>query len=127
MKPSATLGEVAARLRAAGQDVAAVTDDGTGDGVFLGLIGLDDFHPQRHPLDLPARDRMRPVADLVTAPTSISLPDANSLLWDRRLQVLPVVGADGRLASLVLRRDCELHKRFATESVDEQKRFLMAA
>jgi IMP dehydrogenase len=127
VKPSATLGEVADLLRAAGRDVAAVTDDGTAEGVFLGLIGLDDFHPQRHSPALPARDRMRPAAELTTARASISLPEANSLLWDRRLHVLPVVGDDGRLASLVLRRDYELHKRFASESVDGQKRFLVGA
>lgn len=127
VKPSATLGEVAAFLRTAGQNVAAVTDDGTAGGVFLGLIGLDDFHPQRHPLDLPAADRMRPAADLVIAPPSVSLHEANALLWDRRLQVLPVVGDDGRLASLVLRRDYEVHKRFANESVDGEKRFLVGA
>jgi IMP dehydrogenase len=127
VKPSATLGEVAALLRGAGQDVAVVTSDGTADGTFLGLIGEDDFHPQRHQLDLPARERMRPAADLVTAPSSISLQDANTLLWDRHLHVLPVIEEDGRLASLVLRRDYLLHKRFANESVDSQKRFLVAA
>jgi IMP dehydrogenase len=127
VKPSATLGEVAALLREAGQDVAVVTSDGTSDGTFLGLIGEDDFHPQRHPLDLPASERMRPAAELVTAPASISLHDANTLLWDRHLHVLPVIEEDGRLASLVLRRDYLLHKRFANESVDSQKRFLVAA
>jgi IMP dehydrogenase len=127
VKPSATLGEVTALLRRAGQDVAAVTSDGTSGGTFLGLIGSDDFHPQRHQLDLPASERMRPASDLVTAPASISLQDANTLLWDRHLHVLPVIEEDGRLASLVLRRDYLLHKRFANESVDAQKRFLVAA
>jgi IMP dehydrogenase len=127
VKPSATLGEVTALLRGAGQDVAVVTSDGTASGTFLGLIGADDFHPQRHQLDLPVRERMRPAAELVTAPSSISLQEANTLLWDRHLHVLPVIEDDGRLASLVLRRDYLLHKRFANESVDGQKRFLVAA
>jgi IMP dehydrogenase len=127
VKPSATLGEVADLLRGADQDVAVVTSDGTAEGMFLGLIGVDDFHPQRHPLDLPVQERMRPANELVTASPAISLPGANTLLWDRHLHVLPVVGEDGRLASLVLRRDYEMHKRFASESVDPQKRFLVAA
>lgn len=127
VKPSATLADVVKLLRGADQDVAVVTSDGTAEGAFLGLIGADDFHPQRHPLDLPARDRMRPARELVTAPPSISLQDANTLLWDRHLHVLPVIAEDGRLASLVLRRDYEMHKRFASESVDEHKRFLVAA
>jgi len=127
VKPSATLGEVSELLRGAGQDVAVVTSDGTGDGVFLGLIRKDDFFLGRHPADLPVSERMRPAADLVTAGPSISLQDANTLLWDQRLDVLPVVREDGRLAALVLRRDYLLHKRFASESVDGEKRFLVGA
>jgi IMP dehydrogenase len=127
VKPSATLGEVARLLRDAEQEVAVVTSDGTADGTFLGLIGPGDFHPQRHPLDRPAEDRMRLAADLVTAAPDISLSEANSILWDRRLDVLPVVADDGRLVSLVQRKDYELHKRFAIESVDGRKRFLVGA
>ena len=127
VKPSATLREVAGLLRGSEQEFAVVTSDGTAEGEFLGLIGPGDFHPQRHSLDLPAETRMRPAAYLVTAAPDVTLSEANSLLWDRRLEALPVVGGDGRLASLVLRRDYELHKRFASESVDGQKRFLVGA
>jgi IMP dehydrogenase len=38
-----------------------------------------------------------------------------------------VIGDEGRLESLVLRRDYLMHKRFADESVDPDKRFLVAA
>jgi IMP dehydrogenase len=38
-----------------------------------------------------------------------------------------VIGDDGRLESLVLRRDYLMHKRFASESVDGNKGFLVAA
>jgi IMP dehydrogenase len=124
---SATLGEVAGLLRPAGTDVAAVTDDGTPAGVFLGLIGLDDSCPARHSLCELASSRMRPAAELVTAPPSISLSEANTLLQNRRLDVLPIVGADGRLVSLVLRRDYELDKTFRSETVDQDKRFRVGA
>jgi IMP dehydrogenase len=127
VRPSAPLGEVAATLRAAGQDPAVVTSDGTGDGKFLGLIGAGDFHLQYHAEDLPAEMRMRPAADLVTAPAAISLQDANALLMDRSLHVLPVVGDDGRLVSLVLRSDFEMHRRFSSASVDAHKRYLVGA
>jgi IMP dehydrogenase len=96
IKPSATLGEVATLLAAAEHDIAAVTDDGTANGLFLGLISSSDFHPTRHDLNESVATRMRPADGLVTAPPSISLSDANSLIWDRRLDVLPVVGAGGR-------------------------------
>ena len=127
VKPAATLAEVSDLLGSAEQDVAAVTDDGTPDGVLLGLIGRDDFHPQRHALSDPAESRMCPVAEMVTAPPSITLSEANTLLWDKRIHVLPVVGAGGRLVSLVMRRDYELHKRFRNETIDAGKRFRVGA
>ena len=70
---------------------------------------------------------MRLASDLVTAPPSISLSDANTLIWENRLDVLPIVGPEGRLESIVLRRDYELHKRFQNETIDADKRFMVGA
>ncbi len=127
VKVSATLGEVAQLLQNAQRDVASVTDDGSSSGVLLGLISTHDFHPKRHRLDDTVETRMQRVEDLVTAPPSISLSDANSLLWDRRIDVLPIVGDDGCLESIVLRSDYELHKTFRNETIDDDKRFRVGA
>jgi IMP dehydrogenase len=127
IKPSATLGELATLLRDAERDIAIVTDDGTGNGMFLGLITTGDFHPQRHDLDDSVESRMRPAGSLVTASPTISLSDANTLIWDHRIDVLPIVDEGGRLHAIVLRRDYELHKRFRNESIDDEKRFRVGA
>jgi len=127
IKPSATLGELTMLLDAADQDVAAVTDDGTPRGTFLGLISTNDFHPRRHDLNDSVESRMRPVAGLITAPPTLSLSEANTLIWDHRLDVLPIVADDGRLESIVLRRDYELHKQFKNETIDAEKRFRVGA
>jgi IMP dehydrogenase len=127
IKPSATLGEVALLLESAERDVAVVTDDGSPHGEFVGLISTDDFHPRRHDLAGSVASRMRPAAGLVTASPSVTLSEANTLIWDHRLDVLPVVDADGLLQSIVLRRDYELHKRFRNESIDADKRFRVGA
>jgi IMP dehydrogenase len=127
IKPSATLGEVTALLESAERDVAVVTDDGSAHGLFVGLISTDDFHPRRHDLDDSVESRMRPAADLVTASPTVSLSEANTLIWDHRLDVLPVVDDAGLLQSIVLRRDYELHKQFRNESIDDEKRFRVGA
>lgn len=127
IKPSATLGEVSTLLSAAERDIAVVTDDGSPHGRFLGLISLRDFHPGRHDLNDGVETRMRPAEQLVTAPPSISLSDANTMLWEHRLDVLPVVDSGGLLASIVLRRDYELHKQFRSESIDADKQFMVGA
>jgi IMP dehydrogenase len=127
VKVSATLGEVAELLSTAERDVAAVTDDGSSHGQFLGLISTSDFHPKRHPMDDTVESRMRHASDLVTADPSISLSDANTLIWDHHLDVLPIVRRDGSLESIVTRRDYELHKTFHNESIDAEKRFQVGA
>ncbi|GAA2517737.1 inosine 5-monophosphate dehydrogenase [Winogradskya humida] len=127
IKPSATLGEVTILLESAERDVAVVTDDGSPHGTFIGLISTDDFHPRRHNLDDDVASRMRPAADLVTAPPTVSLSEANTLIWDNRLDVLPIVDGTGALQSIVLRRDYELHKQFRNESIDAEKRFRVGA
>jgi len=127
VKLSATLGEVSQLLQAADCDVAVVTDDGSPHGAFLGLISTHDFHPKRHHLDDTVESRMRHAADLVTAPPSISLSEANSLIWDHHVDVLPIVTDAGLLESIVLRRDYELHKTFQNETIDEDKRFRVGA
>jgi IMP dehydrogenase len=104
-----------------------VTDDGSPHGLFVGLISTDDFHPRRHDLGDSVESRMRRVTDLVTAPPTISLSEANNLIWDHRLDVLPIVDGAGLLHSIVLRRDYELHKQFRNESIDQDKRFRVGA
>ncbi|HEV7723033.1 MAG TPA: IMP dehydrogenase [Iamia sp.] len=127
VKVSATLGEVAELLSTAERDVAAVTDDGSSHGQFLGLISTSDFHPKRHPMDDTVESRMRHTSALVTADPTVSLSDANTMIWDHHLDVLPIVRPDGSLESIVTRRDYELHKTFHNESIDAEKRFRVGA
>jgi IMP dehydrogenase len=127
IKPTATLGEVGELLGAAERDVAVVTDDGSPTGIFLGLISTSDFNPHRHHLGDSAESRMRPAAGLATGTPDISLSNANTLIWEARQDVLPIVDDNGRLASIVLRRDYELHKQFKNETIDGDKQFMVGA
>lgn len=127
VKPSATLGELKRLLDEGNGDIAMVTDDGSPHGIFLGTVSRHDFHPSRHSLDDSVESRMRKSSELVTAPPTISLSEANSLIWDHRTDVLPIVNDRGELESIVLRRDYELHKRFRDEAIDDDKRFRVGA
>ncbi|BCY10058.1 IMP dehydrogenase [Actinoplanes sp. L3-i22] len=127
IKPTATLDEADLLLRAHDHSAVVVTDDGSPSGAFLGLITADDFNFHRHQRGDSVESRMRPVAELVTGVPGMSLTTANSLLWDSRQDVLPIVGEDGRVTALVQRRDYELHQQFSNESVDEAKRFRVGA
>jgi IMP dehydrogenase len=127
VKPNSTLREVARLARTSERDFVAVTEDGTAHSRLLGLIGPDDLHTGRDAGTDPVAIRMRRVENLVGAPVGVSSSDANAMLRNGRLDVLPVLTGDGRLDSLVLRRDHDTHRRFRYESVDRHKRLRVAA
>ncbi|URN18224.1 MULTISPECIES: IMP dehydrogenase [Streptomyces] len=124
--PLTPLGEVARRLADTEQGVAVVTENGEADGGFLGIIGLDDFHLERHGASETAANRMRRRDDLVTAPASVSLSEANESIWRHHLDVLPVLEGD-RVVSLVLRSDYQAHKTYHRATVDAGKRLRVGA
>ncbi|CAM5274844.1 inosine 5-monophosphate dehydrogenase [Streptomyces spiroverticillatus] len=124
--PDTPLGEVARQLSATEQGVAVVTRSGDTEGAFLGIISLDDFHLERHGAHESAGSRMRGRAGLVTAPVTASLSEANELIWEHHLDVLPVLDGD-RVASLVLKRDYQAHKTYHRASVDGEKRLRVGA
>jgi IMP dehydrogenase len=112
VRPTDTLGDLLRIMAATGHSTAAVTHDGTSRGHLAGLITSRDFHPDRHDKSTPVADRMVPVADLACGPAAMTLPEANTRLWEERLDCLPLVDPDGGLAYLVFRSDYADHKRF---------------
>ncbi|MGW1363032.1 IMP dehydrogenase [Streptomyces chartreusis] len=125
--PQTPLGDVARQLAQTEHGVAVVTQDGTTGSAFLGLISPDDFHLQRHGSSETAGSRMRERGSLVTAPSTVSLSEANELIWEHHQDVLPVLGENGEVVSLVLKRDYQAHKTFHHASVDGDKRLRVGA
>lgn len=126
VSPRTPLGEVARLLAGAEQGVAVVTESGEADGEFRGIIGRDDFHLERHGADETAGNRMRGRDSLVTTSASATLSDANELIWQHHLDVLPVL-ENGRAVSLVLRSDYQAHKTYHRATVDAEKRLRVGA
>ncbi|MEQ7128743.1 IMP dehydrogenase [Actinopolymorpha sp. B11F2] len=127
VRPQDTLRHLVWVMRHTGHGTAAVTHDGSAGGRLLGLVASRDFHPDRHDLDVPVVDRMTAIADLPHAGSDLTLSEANSRLWEERLDCLPVVDADGHLRSLVFRSDYEDNKRYPNQLVDTDKRLRVGA
>lgn len=125
--PTTTLGDLSSALELEGEDFAIVTVDGEAGSEFLGLISRLDFHVERHASDEPVSSRMRSRDELTCARESSSLSEANSLLWDSRQDIIPVVGTDKSVKSTIHRKDYELHKTFRNECIDDEKRFRVGA
>ncbi|MBS7407108.1 MAG: IMP dehydrogenase, partial [Coriobacteriales bacterium] len=56
-----------------------------------------------------------------------TLKVANDIIWDHKLNALPIVDADDHLVSFVFRKDYDSHKANPLELLDEHKRFVVGA
>ena len=122
-----TLAEVLALKERSGHSTMPVTDDGTGAGTRVGLVTSRDYRVSRMDPSARVETFMTPIEKLITAPEGISLSEANDILWDRKLNALPIVAKDGRLSSIVFRKDYDSHKDNPLELLDGQKRYVVGA
>jgi IMP dehydrogenase len=127
VRPGDSLGDLLRVMATTGHSTAAVTQDGSSRGRLVGLITSRDFHPDRHDRSTLVAERMVPMAGLACGPAETTLPDANTRLWEERLDCLPLVDDDGSLVYLVFRSDYADHKRFPDQLVDDAKRLRVGA
>lgn len=125
--PDTTIDEVIALKEKTGHSTMAVTDDGGPNGKLLGLLTGRDYRPSKTDPATKVREKMVPFENLICGREGISLEQANDLIWDHKLNTLPIVSADGRLLYLVFRKDYDAHEDNSLELIDEQKRFLVGA
>ena len=122
-----TLADVLALKQRTGHSTMAVTDDGTGTGKMLGLVTSRDYRVSRMEPDAKVADFMTPVEKIISAPEGTSLKIANDIIWDHKLNALPILSEDGHLVSFVFRKDYDSHKGNPLELLDSQKRYVVGA
>lgn len=127
LSPEATLADVLAIKARTGHSTIAVTDDGTSAGRLLGIVTSRDYRTSRTPMDSIVRDFMTPFDHLVYAKEGISLSEANDVIWDHKINQLPIVSEDGRLVAMVFRKDYDEHKENPSELLDSHKRLIVGA
>ena len=125
--PDATLSDVLALKEEKGYSTMAVTSDGTPNGKLLGIVSSRDYRVSRMDLGTKVSEFMTPLEKLVTAPEGTTLKEANDIIWDHKLNSLPIVDAGGRLLYLVFRKDYAEHKNNPNEILDEHKRYIVGA
>ena len=127
LTPEHTLADVLALKAKNGFSTVAITDDGTPNGKLLGIVSSRDYRVSRmQPTDKVA-SFMTPLEKLITAPAETTLKEANDIIWDHKLNSLPIVDADGHLLYFVFRKDYASHKSHPLELLDEKKRYLVGA
>ena len=129
LTPDATLADVLALVRKNGHNTVAVTDDGSAHGKLLGIVTGRDYRVSRMSTDLRVSEFMTPLEKLITAPANTTLKTANDIIWEHKLNSLPIVDEEngGRLLYFVFRKDYAEHKENPLELLDERKRFMVGA
>ena len=127
LSPDDTLADVIALKEKTGHSTVAITEDGTADGKLVGIVTGRDYRISRMDTTTKVAEFMTPFAKLVTAPEGTTLKEANDIIWDHKLNSLPIIDANQRLCSFVFRKDYDQHKKNPNELLDSQKRFVVGA
>lgn len=127
IKPTATLADIIELKEKTGHSTVAVTEDGEPNGKLLGIVTSRDYRVSRMELSVPVSEFMTPLEKLITANDGITLKEANNIIWDNKLNALPVVDAAGNLCYFVFRKDYDSHKENPLELLDSGKRYVVGA
>ncbi len=127
LTPDNTLADVLALKDRNGFSTIAITADGTANGKLLGIVSSRDYRVSRMSPSDKVADFMTPREKLITAPKSTTLKEANDIIWEHKLNSLPIVDDDDRLMYFVFRKDYASHKENPLELLDEKKRYLVGA
>jgi len=127
ISPDANLSDILVLKERSGHSTVAVTSDGTHNGRLVGLVTSRDYRVSRMNGSELVRDFMTPIEKLVTAPAGTTLKAANDIIWDHKLNCLPVVDDHGRLMHMVFRKDYDSHKENPLELLDTHKKYVVGA
>ncbi len=122
-----TLADVIALTEKTGHSTIAVTEDGTATGKLMGIVTSRDYRVSRMSKDTKVSEFMTPFDKLVYAYEGTSLKEANDIIWDNKLNSLPIITKDGNLCYFVFRKDYAFHKENPLELLDAQKRYMVGA
>lgn len=127
IRPDQTLADIIRLKERSNHSTVAVTADGTAEGKLVGLVTSKDYRVSRLAPDAPISSFMTPLEKLITAKWGITLSEANDVIWDNKLNQLPILDEAGRLVAFVFRKDYDAHKANPLEILDTHKRYIVGA
>ena len=127
LTPDNTLADVLAMVEKNGHSTMAVTHDATPNGKLLGIVTGRDYRISRMSTDAKVSSFMTPIEKLITAPEGTTLKVANDIIWEHKLNSLPIVDKKGNLKYFVFRKDYAQHKENPQELLDHNKSYIVGA
>ena len=127
LRPDNTLADVLELLNRNGHNTMPVTDNGKANGKLLGMVTGRDYRVSRMTPDTKVESFMTPFEKLITAPATTTLKEANDIIWEHKLNSLPLIDEKGNLVYMVFRKDYSQHKENPQELLDNSKRYMVGA
>lgn len=127
IRPDQTLADILALKKKTGHSTVAVTHDGTASGKLLGIVTSRDYRVSRMPTDTVVSSFMTPLEKLTYAQEGVTLSEANDIIWEHKINALPIVNENQRLVAFVFRKDYDAHKENPNEILDAHKRYIVGA
>ena len=127
VKSGTPLKDVLKLVEETGHSTVIITDDGTSNGLFLGIVTDKDYRISRDNMDTQIDNYMTPKEKVVWAYEGVTLAEANDIIWENKKACLPILTKEGRLKYLVFRRDYEERKNNPNSLLDENKRYIVGA
>ncbi len=127
LTPDNTLSDVLRLKEKNGFSTAATTENAQPNGKLLGIVTSRDYRVSRMSEDTKISEFMTPLSKLVTAPANTTLKEANDIIWDNKLNSLPIIDDNGNLMYFVFRKDYAEHKEYPLSMMDDEKRYIVGA
>ncbi|MBR3693426.1 MAG: IMP dehydrogenase, partial [Erysipelotrichales bacterium] len=127
LRPEHTLRDVLDLLAKTGHSTMAVTHDGSSNGKLLGIVTSRDYRISRMDLNTKVEEFMTPFDKLIVGHEGVNLSECNNLIWENKLNCLPIIDKDQNLCYLVFRKDYDSHKENPLELLDANKRYMVGA
>ncbi len=127
LRPDSTLHDVLELTGKTGHSTIAITSDGSATGRLEGVVTSRDYRISRMSEDEPVSSFMTPVSKIIYGNEGITLSEANDIIWEHKLNQLPILDKNGNLVSFVFRKDYSTHKENPLELLDSRKRYIVGA
>lgn len=127
LRPDQTLKDVVELTAKTGHSTIAITEDGSPDSKLLGIVTSRDYRVSRMEPDTRISEFMTAFENLIYADENTTLKEANDIIWDNKLNSLPIIDKNQKLKYMVFRKDYSSHKENTNELLDANKRYVVGA
>ncbi len=110
-----------------GFSTVGVTENGMPFGKLLGIVTSRDYRIFKDSEEKKVKDFMTPFENLITAKEGLSLSEANDIIWEHKLNTLPIVDDNQNLKYFVFRKDYDNHIENSNELSDSKKQLIVGA